>query len=211
MANTNEMFDELLTKKESYFVPEKSSSKPKVVPNVRGEFFGHLQGATMKEVSWAREGMKFKAVVYNYLFEVDKANSGQLYHYTTYKTGEKAVAEGKDYIGRVYRSGGIFRFLEPQEGDDLVSNAEGNKSYLRFCETLGMKIDRKKVNVEVVDMEVKVLPSLDTTEINGKPEIAVVDKGKPYTSKDGKERTPYLVKFIKTWEEGKEKDADIPF
>ena len=211
MANTNEMFDELLTKKESYFVPEKSSSKPKVVPNVSGEFFGHLQGATMKEVSWARDGKKFKAVVYNYLFEVDKANSGQLYNYTTYKTGEKAVAEGKDYIGRVYRSGGIFRFLEPQEGDDFVSNAEGNKSYLRFCETLGVKIEKKKVNVDGVDMEVKVLPSLDTTEINGKPAIAVVDKGKPYTSKDGKERTPYLVKFIKTWEEGKEKDADIPF
>ena len=211
MANTNEMFDELLTKKESYFVPEKSSSNPKVVPNVRGEFFGHLQGATMKEVSWARDGKKFKAVVYNYLFEVDKANSGQSYEYTTYKTNEKAIAEGKDYIGRVYRSGGIFRFLEPQDGDDFVSNAEGNKSYLRFCETLGMKIEKKKVNVDGVDMEVKVLPSLDTTEINGKPAIAVVDKGKPYTAKDGKERTPYIVKFIKTWEEGKEKDADIPF
>ena len=211
MANTNEMFDDLLTKKESYFVPEKSSDKPKVVPNVRGEFYGHLQGATMKEVSWARDGKKFKAVVYNYLFEVDKANSGQSYDYITYKTEEKAVAEGKDYIGRIYRSGGIFRFLEPQEEDDFVSNASGNKSYLRFCETLGMKIEKKKVNVDGVDMEVKVLPSLDTTEINGKPAIAIVDKGKPYTSKDGKERTPYVVKFIKTWEEGKEKDADIPF
>ena len=210
MANTNEMFDELLTKKESYFVPEKASDKPKNAPNVRGEFFGHLHGATMKEVSWARDGKKFKAVVYNYQFEIAKEHKNQLYDYTTYKTGEKAVAKGKDYIGRSYRSGGVFRFLEPQEDDDFVSNAEGNKSYFRFCETLGMTIEKKKINVDGVDVEVKVLPSLDTTEINGKPAIAIIDKGTPYTL-DGKERTPYIVKFIKTWEEGKVKDADIPF
>ena len=74
MANTNDVFDDLLTKKESYFIPTSSGSRGKqiTVPNVRGEFFGHLQGATMKEVSWARDGKKFKAVVYNYQFEVAK-------------------------------------------------------------------------------------------------------------------------------------------
>ena len=181
---------------------DKTSGKPKNVPNVRGEFFGHLHGATMKEVSWTKDGKTFKAVVYNYQFEVDKANSSQKYTYRGYTDNAEHKASGKDYIGRSYRSGGIFRFLEPQEGDDFVSNAGGNKSYFRFCETLGMKIEKKKVNVDGEDVEVKVLPSLDTTEINGKPAIAVIDKGKPYTAKDGKERTPFLVKFIKTWEDG---------
>ena len=32
-----------------------------------------------------------------------------------------------------------------------------------------------------------------------------------YTNKDGNKRTPYLVKFIKTWEDGEVQDADIPF
>tara|TARA_R100001594_G_scaffold143280_1_gene191050 strand:- start:1289 stop:1498 length:210 start_codon:yes stop_codon:yes gene_type:complete len=65
------------------------------------------------------------------------------------------------------------------------------------------------------DVEVKCLPSLDTSEINGKPAIALVDKGKPYTTQDGKERTPYIVKFIQEWADGKAKSMeasdDIPF
>ena len=214
MANTNDMFDELLTKKESYFVPSSNTSqggKPKNAPNVRGEFYGHLHSATMKEVSWERDGKKFKAIVYIYEFMVDKANKGQLYTYTGYTDNVEHTSPGEDYIGRSYRSGGVFRFLEPQDGDDFVSHSEGNKSYFRFCETLGIKILKKVVDIDGMDVEVKVLPSLDTTEINGKPAIAVVDKGKPYTTNDGKERTPYMVKFIKTWEEGKLKDEDIPF
>ena len=66
MANANDMFDDLLTNKESFFVPTSSSSKPSVAPNVRGEFYGHLADAQMKEVSWTKDGDKFKAIVYNY-------------------------------------------------------------------------------------------------------------------------------------------------
>ena len=58
-------------------------------------------------------------------------------------------------------------------------------------------------------VEVQALPSLDSNEINGKPAIAVIDKGKPYEWK-GKERTPYIVKFIKLWKDG-EVSNDIPF
>jgi hypothetical protein len=61
------------------------------------------------------------------------------------------------------------------------------------------------------DVEVQILPSLSASEINGKPAIAIVDKGKPYTGSDGKERTPFVVKFIKTWEDGEVKNEDIPF
>jgi len=211
MANTNDMFDDLLTKKESFFVPDSSQSKTSAVPNVRGEFYGHLQEAQMKEVSWTKGGDTFKAIVYNYSFVIDEANKSQSYTYSSYKDASEQTASGEDYVGRSYRSSGVFRFLEPSKDDSFKSNSEGNKSYFRFCETLGVDIEKKVVKIEGQDVEVKVLPSLDTTQINGRPAIAVIDKGKPYTGKDGKERTPFLVKFIKTWEDGKVKDAEIPF
>ena len=211
MANTNDMFDDLLTKKESFFVPDSSQSKTSAVPNVRGEFYGHLQEAQMKEVSWTKNGDTFKAIVYNYSFVVDTANKSQSYIYSSYKDSSEQTASGEDYVGRSYRASGVFRFLEPAKGDDFKSNSEGNKSYFRFCETLGVDIEKKVVKIKGQDVEVKVLPSLDTSQINGRPAIAVIDKGKPYTGKDGKERTPFMVKFIKIWEEGKVKDAQIPF
>jgi len=205
------MFDDLLNNKESHFVPDSSPRKTSTAPNVRGEFYGHLQESEMKEVSWTRDGEKFKAVVYNYLFVVDGANKSQSYTYHSYKDSSEQVASGEDYIGRSYRANGVFRFLEPEEGDDFVSNSGGNKSYFRFCETIGVDIEKKVIEKDGQEMEVKLLPSLDTSQINGRPAIAVIDKGKPYTTKDGKERTPFVVKFIKTWEGGEVKDADIPF
>ena len=209
MANSDELFDDLLTKKESFFVPSNDKKKTFTAPNVRGEFYGHLKNATQKEVSFTKQGEKYKAIVYNYDFEISKENSSQVYDYTSYKDGSPQKAQGKDYIGRIYKGSGIFRFLEPEEGDDFVSNATGNQSYLRFCQTLGVEIPVKTVEMNGESVEVQALPSLDTGEVNGKPAIAVVDKGKPYTWK-GKERTPYVVKFIKEWKDGEVSD-DIPF
>ena len=54
MANSDELFDDLLNKKESFFIPSddsKSSNKKAVAPNVRGDFLGHLIGATQKEIA----------------------------------------------------------------------------------------------------------------------------------------------------------------
>tara|TARA_R100001082_G_C4356550_1_gene157160 strand:+ start:605 stop:1252 length:648 start_codon:yes stop_codon:yes gene_type:complete len=215
MANTNDVFDDLLSNKQSYFVQGDKKKSSNVAPNVRGEFYGHLQNATMKEVSWGKKGATYKAVVYNYEFVIDKANENQTYEYNSYQDNSKMTSSGKDYIGRSYRSSGIFRFLEPEEGDDFISNSEGNKSYFRFCETIGIDIEKKVVQMDGQDVEVKVLPSLSTSDINGKPAIAVIDKGKPYTTQDGKERTPYVVKFVKTWEGGESKSVEagdaIPF
>ena len=210
MSNTSDVFDDLLsTEKESFFVPSKDTKKTPNAPNVRGEFYGHLQSTQLKEVSWNKDGKKFKAIVYNYSFEVAKENESQSYTYTSYKDNSEQRSSGEDYVGRVYKSNGVFRFLEPSEGDDFVSNSDGNKSYLRFCETLGVEIPVKVVELNGESVEVQAIPSLDVGEVNGKPAIAVVDKGKPYTW-EGKERIPYVVKFIKTWEDG-EISNDIPF
>ena len=116
---------------------------------------------------------------------------------------------GKDYIGRIYKGSGVFRFLEPEDGDDFISNASGNRNYQRFCETLQVEIPTKTVEMNGESVDVQALPCLDSSEINGRPVIAVIDKGKPYTRK-GKQVTPHVVKFVKKWEGG-EVSNDIPF
>jgi hypothetical protein len=208
MANeTAKMFDEMLNDTESFFVPgeETEDSKPKNAPNVRGEFYGHMQNSSNREVSWTKDGKTFKALVYNYEFVVDGKNEEN-----EYTKGDNKYS-GKEYVGRTYRSNGIFRFLEPKKGDDFVSNSSGNKRYFQFCETLGIEIPRKVVKMDGQDVEVQVLPPLKGTDIDGAPAIAIIDKGKSYKNKDGQERTPYVVKFVKKWEGGVKKDADIPF
>ena len=77
MANSNDMFDDMLSKKESFFIPSDTEKKTSVAPNVRGEFYGHLKNATQKEVSFSKDGSTYKAIVYNYDFEVAKENKAQ--------------------------------------------------------------------------------------------------------------------------------------
>ena len=124
MSETAKMFDDMLNDTESFFVPgeETKNEKPKFSPNVRGEFYGHMQEASTREVSWTRDGKTFKALVYNYEFVVDAKTSEN-----KYKSSKGEEYEGKDYVGRTYKSDGIFRFLEPKKGDDFDSNASGNK------------------------------------------------------------------------------------
>ena len=208
MASTEEMFDEMLNDTESFFIPSDKATTPKsdFAPNVAGEFLGHMQDATTRDVSWEKDGKKFKAVVYNYQFVIDSKNA-----VNSYKLNNGDNVAGEKYVGRTYRSNGVFRFLEAKEGEDHVSNPEGNKSYLWFCQTLGITIPRKVIKIKGQDVEVQVLPMLTEADINGKPAMAVIGKGKPYKNKEGQERTPFEVKYVKKWEEGVKKDADVPF
>ena len=210
MGKTEDMFDEMLNETESFFIPsddgKKERTKSDFAPNVDGEFLGHLQEASCKEVSWTKQGKKYKAVVYNYQFIVAKENENNSY---TLSNGDSVT--GDKYVGRAYRNAGVFRFLEAVEGEDHVSNPEGNKNYLWFCQTLDMEIPRKVVKINDQDVEVQVLPQLMSDDINGKPALAVIGKGKPYKNKEGQERTPYEGKYLKHWKEGVKKDADIPF
>ena len=76
MSETSKMFDDMLNDTESFFVAgEETTEKPKNAPNVRGEFYGHMQEASTREVSWTRDGKTFKALVYNYEFVVDAKTS----------------------------------------------------------------------------------------------------------------------------------------
>ena len=64
MSDIGNVFDKAVSTP-SFFNPNEETKK-KNVPNVKGEYFGHMIEAEQKEVEFERDGAKYKAIVYNY-------------------------------------------------------------------------------------------------------------------------------------------------
>ena len=110
----------------------------------------------------------------------------------------------------------MFQYLHPSEGDDFEANPGRNRGYSLFCEAVGKKSKLVSVTIDGEKKKVKELPNLTEKDILGIPVIAVINKGKPWTGKDGKTRTSLEVKFVRTWDEGEKitilaDGTDIPF
>ena len=212
MAEINDAFNNV-TKEQSFFVPGKEK-KEKFVPFAKGEYFGHITECEDKIVEFENSGNKYKASLYTYVFQASEENKSKSFNYIDLN-GEKVMTSGEPYIGRTFR-GKVWRFLEPSEGDDFVSNSEGNSGYLRFCESIGIECPVAKRVVDGNEIEVQLLPDLKTRDMEGKAGIAFVDQGRKWTDKEGKTRQYWDAKFIKKWEEGKNKTItkdsnEIPF
>ena len=134
MAEINDAFNNV-TKEQSFFVPGKEK-KEKFVPFAKGEYFGHITECEDKIVEFENSGNKYKARLYTYVFQASEENKSKSFNYIDLN-GEKVMTSGEPYIGRTFR-GKVWRFLEPSEGDDFVSNSEGNSGYLRFFESIGI-------------------------------------------------------------------------
>ena len=203
MAKAEELFgDEIL------FIPDekKNISINKddwKRPLNEGEYLGHLKDITTREVSFKG----YKATVYNYFFEVAKENGIKSY---TFKDEEYS---GSEYVGRTIKGSGVFKFLTPKEGDDFEANPSGNDKYLLFCKSIGIPVKQEEREIDGKKVTVEIMPSLSEEDINGRPVIAVVDRGKPYINKQGKEVSPWQVKFVKPWDEGEIRNfnEEIPF
>ena len=211
MANVDDVMSN-----ESFFVPS-DDTKPKSdewIPLVPGEYYGHIIDCILKE-SIDVKGGKYRANVYNFFVKLAPENKNNTYKYTS--NGEEKTTDGSVYEGKRIKAFGVWRFLEPTDSDTFESNAEANKYYMMFCESIGIKLDTKKANVGGKDIEVKVLPKLEPKDINGKAVVAVIGKGKPWTNKEGKEVKSNVVRFVKTWEDGQSIEIeevdmdDIPF
>ena len=76
-----------------------------------------------------------------------------------------------------------------------------------------MTVPKEKRKINGKEVEVLSLPSIVETDLLGKPVIAVVKKGRPFTNKEGKTRAFWDCKWIKEWKEGKVKkvEDEIPF
>ena len=174
MAKAEELFgDEIL------FIPDSDKKKTGDWrrPLAEGEYFCHIKDVFLKDVSFKG----YKAVVYNFWVEVAEENEQLKYKFIDEEYS------GKEYVGRNIKSAGIFKFLTPKKDDDFEANPSGNDRYLRFCKSIGVDIKKEKRLIDDKEVYVEIMPSLSEEDIIGRPAIAVVAKGKPYTNKNGKE------------------------
>ena len=209
--NANDVFKDLTGEKSVYTQEDK---KPKeYVPIVEGEYLGHIIDVETQILDVKRDG-NFKARLYKYTVQVAEENKSNKYFYKDIDGSEKET-DGSSYKNYKFK-GNVWRFLEPQEGDDFDSNSSGNKGYLNFCQTMGIECPTTKEKVNGKKVEVKQLPSLNTDDVVGKPVIAVIKEGRPWKDKKGNPRVYFDCKFVKKWEGGKAKKQngagdDIPF
>ena len=82
-----------------------------------------------------------------------------------------------------------------------------------FCKSIGAEVKREEREIDGKKVNVEIMPNLSESDVEGKPVIAVVGRGKPYTNKQGKEVKPWQAKFVKPWDEGEIRDfsEEIPF
>ena len=199
MENINETFNN--STESSTYAEGIDEPKTKFIPVEPGDHKGHIIEYSSRIVEWTnKNGDSFKARVHNYKVELSESYND-------------------DFNGRIFRSSGCFQFLEPQKGDDFISNQSGNKAYLRFCEDIGVECKEVKRNVDGQTIKVKQLPNIEENDVLGVAVIAVLNFGKSYVNKNGFDTKPMQVKFIKKWEGGKRLDIkttkeledDIPF
>jgi hypothetical protein len=199
MENINEMFND--STENSMYIEGTEEEKPKFIPIEPGEYTGHIKEYSSRIVEWTdKNGDSFKARVHNYKVEL-------------------ADNDNKEFNGRIFRSSGCFQFLEPKKDDKFISNQSGNKSYLRFCEDIGIDCTEVEREVDGETIKVKQLPNITEKDALGAPVIAVLNFGKSYKDKNGFTKKPMQVKFIKKWEGGERLEVktsqeaidDIPF
>lgn len=209
MSDINKMFDEAINEVSLFRPDSTKKSNDKWIPFNKGDYYGHIVNADSRIVDVQGQ---YRARVYNYAIKVADKNKHMTYDWHDDK-GERKEVSGSEYVGRTIWAGGVFRFLEPGDKDTFESNSEGNKSYYYFCQAIGLECKDITKEIDGEEVTFKELPNLTTASMEGKPVCAVCDYGKPYTNKDGKEITPFKVKFVKEWPSGRTLSADesIPF
>ena len=204
-----------LKHEEALFIPsEDAEGRDEYVPMVEGEYHGHITGTRTLVREFTKDSRPMKARIFNFKVTVAQENTNNTY--TIHRQGHDArQVTGEHYVGKAIVADGVFRFLEPTADDDFESNAEGNKRYLMFCQSLGMEIPTEERTINGKTVKVQLLPDVKEDELNGTPVIAVVGRGQDWTDDQGKSRPSWKVKFTKRWADGKRLAAtttdDLPF
>ena len=141
---------------------------------VEGEYLGHIANAR----SIVRPVLgKFQARIYNFDLIVAPENKGMTYQYEDI-TGKHVTLTGEQFIDRKLIAKGVFKFLDPQEGDDFEGNPTENNKYTRFCETVGLTLTEETRTIDGKETTVKLLPALTPEQMLGRPVTAVLRKVK---------------------------------
>ena len=199
---------------EALFIPTDDTTRTHT-PKVEGDYLGHITDTTtlVREFKTS-DGRDVKARIFNYKVEVAHENATREYTFTDHN-GTQHTTSGEPYVGWTVSARGVFRFLEPGEGDTFESNSENNVAYLRFCQALGMTIETTQREVNGKTIDVQVLPTLTEHDINGRPVIAVVGRDKDWVNDEGETMPSFRAKFVKLSKEGKALATttkhDLPF
>ena len=205
---------ETLKHEEALFIPSDDTTRTHT-PKVEGDYLGHITDTkTLVREFKTNDGRNVKARIFNYKVEVAHENATREYTFTDHN-GTQHTTSGEPYVGWTVSARGVFRFLEPGEGDTFESNSENNVAYLRFCQALGMTIETTQREVNGKTIDVQVLPTLTEHDINGRPVIAVVGRDKDWVNDEGETMPSFRAKFVKLWKEGKALATttkhDLPF
>ena len=205
---------ETLKHEEALFIPSDDTTRTHT-PKVEGDYLGHITDTkTLVREFKTNDGRNVKARIFNYKVEVAHENATREYTFTD-RNGTEQTTNGEPYVGWTVSARGIFRFLEPVDGDTFESNSENNVAYLRFCQALGLTIETTRREVNGKTLDVQVLPTLTESDIDGRPVIAVVGRDKDWTNDDGETMPSFRVKYVKLWTEGKllapTTTNDLPF
>ena len=200
---------------EALFIPgEHGTEEAEYTPRVAGQYLGHITDTRSITREFKKDGRTFKARIFNFKVHVAPENVINTYTVTDHEGGTKEIT-GDRYTDWTVVADGVFRFLEPGGEDTFESNAEGNKRYLMFCQSLGMEIRTEERTVNGKTVKVQVLPDLEESKLNGSPVTAVVGRGKDWVTDTGETRPSWRCKFTKRWEDGKHLSNgtahDLPF
>ena len=211
---TDDLFDKAVNET-SFAIPPAPKESKKTTSNkhpiVSGEYLGHIVQMNSKVVDV--KGGEYKARVYDYFVEVAPENKDNEYTYTRYSDDEVVKCSGEQYVGYKFK-GSVFKYLEPGKNDKFKPRTEFNKYFLWFCEACGIDCPTVTTKIDGEEIEVKALPSIDMDALVGTPISATVGQGKTWKDNEGKERTPWVAKWLREWKGGKKRemsDDNIPF
>ena len=181
---------------------------------VEGEYLGHITNAR----SIVRPVLgKFQARIYNFDVIVATENASVTYQHEDID-GSNIEITGEQFVGKKLIAKGVFKFLDPQEGDDFEGNSAENHKYFRFCETLGVNPKDTTQTIDGKETTVKMLPVLTEDDMTGKPVTAVLRKVKDEWTNNKGEKMHYSwrVSYVKEWTGGTLRDMkvnpeDLPF
>ena len=202
-----------LKHEEALFIPSENTEE-EYVPKAAGDYLGHITDARTLTREFKKDGRTFKARIFNFKVHVAADNAHQTY--TVHRDSTTKEITGEHFVGWTVVADGVFRFLEPTDGDAHESNAEGNKRYMRFCQSIGLEIPTEDRTINGKTARVQLLPDIKDTDLDGTPVVAVVGRGQDWINDAGETRPSWRVKFTKRWKEGKRLSTittkdDLPF
>ena len=181
---------------------------------VEGDYLGHITNAR-SIVRPVRP--HFKARIYKFDVIVATENGSLKYQHEDID-GSHIEITGEQFVGKKLIARDVFKFLDPQEGDDFKGNSAENHKYFRFCETLGVTPTDTKQTIDGKETTVKILPVLTADDMTGKPVTAVLRKVKDEWTNNKGEKMHYSwrVSYVKAWAEGTVREMkvnreDLPF